>query len=41
MNYLMTELWDHDFSQTEIRDAFTGALADIDRYADGQERRLR
>jgi hypothetical protein len=41
MNYLMTELWDHDFSQTEIRTAFLDALADMDRYAAGQERRSR
>jgi hypothetical protein len=39
MNYLMTELWDHGFSQPEIRRAFLEALADMDRYAAGQERR--
>jgi hypothetical protein len=41
MNYLMTELWDHDFSQTEIRGAFMDALADMNRYAAGEERRSR
>jgi hypothetical protein len=28
MSYLMTELWDHAFSQIEIRDAFLQALED-------------
>lgn len=38
INTLMTELWDQFFSQTEIREAFTAALADMDRYAAGEER---
>lgn len=37
MNQLMTELWDHGFSQTEIREAFEGAVADMSRYAAGDE----
>jgi hypothetical protein len=37
MNYLMTELWDHYFSQTEIRGAFEEALSDMARYAAGEE----
>ena len=36
---LMTELWDKGFSQTEIREAFTGAVTDMPRYAAGEERR--
>lgn len=36
---LMTEFWDQGFSQTEIRDAFTSALAAMDGYAAGEERR--
>ncbi len=39
INYLMTELWDQNFSQTEIRAAFENALADMNRYAAGHERR--
>lgn len=39
INYLMTELWDHYFSQSEIRQAFDGALSDMNRYAAGEERR--
>lgn len=39
MNYLMTELWDHGFSQSEIRASFTDALNDMNRYAAGEERR--
>jgi hypothetical protein len=39
VNCLMTELWDRLFTQTEIRDAFTSALADMNRYAAGEERR--
>lgn len=39
MNYLMTELWDHGFSQSEIRASFTEALNDMNRYAAGKERR--
>jgi hypothetical protein len=37
MNHLMTELWDHGFSQTEIRQAFELAVADMPRYAAGRE----
>ena len=36
---LMTELWDSDFSQSEIRAAFEQALADMPRYAAGLEKR--
>ena len=39
MNYLMTELWDRYFSQTEIREAFESAVADLPRYAAGEETR--
>lgn len=39
INTLMTELWDRGFSQTEIRTAFDKALADMNRYAAGDERR--
>jgi hypothetical protein len=39
INTLMTELWDNDFSQTEIRSAFEQALADMPRYAAGLEKR--
>ena len=39
INHLMTELWDGGFSQTEIRDAFNAAIADMPRYAAGEERR--
>ena len=31
MNQLMTELWDHGFSQTEIRAALEEAFADMPR----------
>ena len=37
MSHLMTELWDHGFSQTEIREAFESAVADMPRYAAGEE----
>ncbi|PBC05480.1 hypothetical protein [Mesorhizobium sp. WSM3860] len=37
MNCLMTELWDHYFSQTEIREAFEAAIADMPSYAGGDE----
>ena len=33
MNTLMTELWDNNFSQSEIRSAFEQAIADMPRYA--------
>ncbi|MCP5038538.1 MAG: hypothetical protein GY945_13175 [Rhodobacteraceae bacterium] len=39
INTLMTELWDHGFSQTEIRSAFEKAAQDMPRYAAGEERR--
>jgi len=39
VNTLMTEFWDQFFSQTEIRQAFTAALNDMNRYAGGEERR--
>lgn len=37
LNHLMTELWDHGFSQTEIREAYLDAVADIARYTAGDE----
>jgi hypothetical protein len=37
MIYLMSELWDRCFSQTEIRTAFEAAIADLPRYAAGDE----
>jgi hypothetical protein len=40
VNALMTEFWDQGFSQTEIRAAFTDALADMNRYAAGVKRRF-
>ena len=39
VNTFMTELWDQSFSQAEIRSAFTTALADMNRYAAGQDPR--
>jgi hypothetical protein len=39
INTLMTELWDNNFSQSEIRSAFEQALQDMPRYAAGLERR--
>jgi hypothetical protein len=39
VNTLMTEFWDQGFSQSEIRNAFMAAVADMNRYAAGQERR--
>jgi len=39
INYLMTELWDRGFSQTQIREAFEAAVADMTRYAAGEETR--
>jgi len=35
----MTELWDRNFSQSEIRTAFEVAISDMPRYAAGEERR--
>ena len=37
MNYLMTELWDRGFSQTQIREAFEAAARDLPHYAAGEE----
>ena len=39
MTTLMTELWDRNFSQSEIRDAFAAAVGHLPRYAAGEERR--
>jgi hypothetical protein len=39
INTFMTELWDNGFSQSEIRNAFEQAVADMPRYAAGEERR--
>jgi hypothetical protein len=39
INALMTELWDRNFSQSEIRAAFEGAVNDMPRYAGVEERR--
>jgi hypothetical protein len=39
INTLMTELWDRGFSQSEIRSAFEKAVADMNRYAAGKDRR--
>ena len=39
INGLMTELWDRNFSQSEIRAAFEAAVNDMPRYAAGDERR--
>jgi hypothetical protein len=36
---VMMELWDQQFSQTAIREAFESAIQDMDCYAAGQERR--
>lgn len=38
-NDLLTVLWDRTFSQTEIRTAFEKALADLQEYAAGEDRR--
>lgn len=38
VNAFMTELWDRNFSQTEIRNAFDRAIKDMPRYAAGSER---
>ena len=37
INYLMTELWDRGFGQSQIREAFDDAVADMPRYAAGDE----
>jgi len=39
INTLMTELWDRNFSQSEIRAALEAAINDMPRYAAGEERR--
>lgn len=39
INNLVTELWDRNFSQSEIRTAFEEAIKDMPRYAAGEERR--
>jgi hypothetical protein len=39
INCFVTELWDRNFSQSEIRTAFEGAVLDMPRYAAGEERR--
>jgi hypothetical protein len=39
INCLMTELWDRNFSQSEIRTAFEDAIKDMPRYSAGEERR--
>lgn len=35
--YLMTELWDRGFTQTQIRQSFEDALAELPRYTAGEE----
>lgn len=37
MSYLMTELWDRGFTQTQIRLGFETALAELPRYTAGEE----
>jgi len=39
VNSFMTELWDRNFSQSEIRAAFEDAIKDMARYTAGEERR--
>ena len=39
VNDIMCALWDQGFTQTEIKGAFLAALADMNRYAAGQEGR--
>ncbi|MBP6555713.1 MAG: hypothetical protein KA233_08535 [Novosphingobium sp.] len=39
MIYLMTELWDREFSLSEIRAAFAEALAELPHYTQGHESR--
>ena len=39
INTLMTELWDRNFSQSEIWSAFEEAIKDMPRYTAGLERR--
>jgi hypothetical protein len=40
LSYLMTELWDNGFSQTEIRSAYEEAIAELPGYAAGEESRF-
>ncbi|MGB7655854.1 MAG: hypothetical protein WBL74_10285 [Novosphingobium sp.] len=35
--YLMTELWDLGFTQTQIRQGFEDALAELPQYTAGEE----
>ncbi|HQS68848.1 MAG: hypothetical protein B7Y36_08745 [Novosphingobium sp. 28-62-57] len=37
MAYLMTELWDRGFTQTQIREGFEAALAELPQYTLGDE----
>ena len=39
IRHMATELWDQNFSLSEIRQAFDYALTDLPRYAAGYERR--
>jgi hypothetical protein len=39
INCFMTELWDRNFSQSEIRTAFESAIKDMPSYAARKERR--
>jgi hypothetical protein len=39
MTHLATELWDHCFSQSEIKAAFEQAVTLLEPYCAGQERR--
>jgi hypothetical protein len=39
INFLMTDLWDQTFSQTEITTAFKSAIERLPNYAAGEERR--
>jgi hypothetical protein len=38
VNAFMTELWDRNFGQSEIRAAFEGAVRGIPHYADAERR---
>lgn len=40
VNTLMAALLDQGFSPLEVRRAFHNALADMDRYADAEQRRI-
>ncbi|OYU33662.1 hypothetical protein [Novosphingobium sp. PASSN1] len=37
MAYLMTELWDRGFTQTQIREGFEAALVELPKYTLGDE----